>query len=829
MLILASETEVANDNIQLIPVFIGSPSGLEAERTIFRDVIDELNRHHSRHWGCMLEPVGWEETLPGRGRPQALINQELDRCEYFIGVMYDHWGSKTASENPEFTSGFEEEFERAKGHVASGKMNDMAVYFKEVPPERLRDPGDSLKLVLAFKDECFSKRDALYKEYSSEADFETLIRGRLTAIGWCEFEKRQSEPHDKTKSEAPPQSATTNPEAETEKNHLFSERTRAFLEGMAQKEAGWEKTNATEVARMRLVASSVYRSGNDETVLGAHDANLLFRHRDILELGSGEIGELVESGIAGFGSQNIPLWHWVSKYLKDEKNQERLAATAVISDETKQAHAIRLISLLGIEPPHIADLFSRENTIRQWMDEDAKRGVFSEALIYLQDNSKPEDLPLLEEIYGSSSSQHQAKLGDLIVKLEARSGAARALTRALELAIDEIDEETAEQVFENPASLTTELLMECVASPSAKIRQRSAAILCDRGALQRELADTLLSDPDYTVRFYAALSLHKAGHPLEDSLAKQALAITEKKQGLSGLFGVEKTNTEHLDRYKLAVLSEKDFLHLKKEYDQGGIYDEEVAFVLFREHPNRMKEELREQLKSGFECYFNSRLNELEKTLGGQNEAFKRSQEYIPFLRRRLTTAALEALCGLKQKTDLDLVRHVLDRYDVDICETIIEFLGKFGDWSDLNRIKDMGDFRPATLNLLSARFPKALPLKATAVIAIGKQRMADLLSVDMELLLRRELLKQLRNTNVTSLSDEVLLQALGHHDDECRAIMALKCVQFLTKSRISSLLEAYIDHDGYRFYNSIHWLDLGASMPRDTAKSVASKELARR
>ena len=829
MLILASESEVANDNIQLIPVFIGSPSGLEAERTMFRDVIDELNRDHSRHWGCMLEPVGWEETLPGRGRPQALINQELDRCEYFIGVMYDHWGSQTASENPKYTSGFEEEFERAKGHVSSGKMNDMAVYFKEVPPERLRDPGDSLKRVLAFKEDCFSKRDALYKEYSSEADFETLIRGRLTAIGWAEFEKRQSELHHKVKSEAPPKGPTAKPEIESEKNHLFSEPTRAFLEAMAQREAGWEETNAKEVARMRLVASSVYRSGNDETVLGAHDANLLFRYRDTLELGNGEVRGLVESGIAGFGGQNIPLWHWVSKYLKDEKNRESLALTAAIADETKQAHAIRLISLLDIEPPNIADFFSREETIRGWMDEEAKRGVFSEALIYLQENSKPEDLPLLEEIYGNSSSQHQAKLGDLIVKLEARSGATRALTRALELAIDEVEEETAEQVFENPASLTTELLTECVRSPSVAIRQKAASILYDRRAIRKELADTLLSDPDYYVRYLAALALHHVGSPLRDDLAKTALTITNRNQG-RGLFPSQSdTDKEFLERYRQEILRLKEFGQLQDEYDKGDLYDEEPAFVLYQEHASKIKLELRKQLRDEFKGYFDKRLGYFIETFGPEDKMIEIARKHIPFLQRRITTAALEALCDLGQKEDLELVRHTLDNAEIHFSEATLRYLGKFGDWSDLSRIKDMTDYRPQILSLLAIGFPKALPQKANAMLSIGKDRIADLLAEDMERLLRRELLKQLKKKNVALMSDEILLQALSYADDECRAITALKCVQFLPKARISSLLKTYVDHDGYRFYNSIHWLDLGASLPRDTAKSVASKELARR
>ncbi|WP_417807107.1 DUF4062 domain-containing protein [Thioclava sp.] len=819
---------MSSSRIQLIQVFIGSPGGLEIERTMFRDVVDELNRDHSRHWGCMLDPVGWEETLPGRGRPQALINQELDRCEYFIGVMFDHWGSSTAKDNPRFTSGFEEEFERAKQHVNSGKMHDMTVYFKAIPPERLRDPGTSLQRVLEFKEECFSKRDALYKEYSDEDDFETLIRAKLNSIGWAEFEKRQSGLTRETKVEAPQAPVKARPETESGKNHLFSEPTRLFLENIARRQAGWEETSAVEAARMRLVASTLYRSGNDETVLGAHDANLLFRYRENVELGSEEIGGLIDSGIAGFGSQNIPLWHWIAHHLEGEKNLENLAITASIADETKQAHAVRLISLLGIEPSEIGAVVSRERTIRRWLDEDAKRGVFTEALTYLERHGKQGDIPLLEELYHNSTSQHQAKLGDLILKLEARSGATHALSRALELAVDEVEEKTADELFENSASLATEILIECAQSAAGIIRQRSAAILCDRGALHMELAGTLLSDPDYTVRYYAALALHSAGHPLEDSLAKKALAITKKNEGLGSLFAQTEINNEHLDRYKLAVLSGKNFQELKKDYDEGGILDEDAAFVLFREYPTKIKQELREQLKDGFERYFDTRLNDLQGVLGSENDAFNKTKKHIPFLRKRLTTAAIEALCGIKQKHDLELVRHVLDTYEVDLSESAIEFLGKFGDWSDLPRIKAMTEYRPTTLNLLAIGFPKALPPKAAAMLSIGKDRIADLLAEDMELMLRRELLKQLKKKDVASMSDEILLQVLGHDDDECRVIIALKCAQFLSKTRLTSLLKIYSDHDGYRYYNSIHWLDLGASMPRDTGRTIAIQELDR-
>ena len=39
---------------------------------------------------------------------------------------------------------------------------------------------------------------------------------------------------------------------------------------------------------------------------------------------------------------------------------------------------------------------------------------------------------------------------------------------------------------------------------------------------------------------------------------------------------------------------------------------------------------------------------------------------------------------------------------------------------------------------------------------------------------------------------------------------------------RIKSILREYVSGDKHRYYNVIHWLDLGASMSRDEALKVA-------
>jgi hypothetical protein len=69
---------------RLIKVFIASPGDLGQERQSARDVVDEINNTLGRTFEIEIDLLGWEETLPGVGRPQAIINRDVDDCDLFI-------------------------------------------------------------------------------------------------------------------------------------------------------------------------------------------------------------------------------------------------------------------------------------------------------------------------------------------------------------------------------------------------------------------------------------------------------------------------------------------------------------------------------------------------------------------------------------------------------------------------------------------------------------------------------------------------------------------------------------------------------------------------
>ena len=106
--------------------FRAAPSDLDAERKKAKDVVAELNRA-SRSRDLQIEIVGWETMRAGIGRPQGIINPEIERCSIFIGAPWRRWGTPPALESP-YSSGFEEEISIAIERPKKGPIpQDMDV------------------------------------------------------------------------------------------------------------------------------------------------------------------------------------------------------------------------------------------------------------------------------------------------------------------------------------------------------------------------------------------------------------------------------------------------------------------------------------------------------------------------------------------------------------------------------------------------------------------------------------------------------------------------------------------------------------------------------
>ena len=152
-------TTVSPKQLEVTRVFIASPSDLNAERDIFRHVIERVNFIKAKNKGILLEAVGWEDTLPGKGRPQEKINQDVESSDLIVMLLWKRWGSPTG----EYSSGFEEEYE-----VACASDKEIWLYFREIPDDMLAAPSEQLSKVLEFRNKIEAERKFLFKRYEDE-------------------------------------------------------------------------------------------------------------------------------------------------------------------------------------------------------------------------------------------------------------------------------------------------------------------------------------------------------------------------------------------------------------------------------------------------------------------------------------------------------------------------------------------------------------------------------------------------------------------------------------------------------------------------------------
>ena len=164
-----------------IDVFIASPGDLVCERTAFRDVCLELNKGFGDGAGVRFEPLGWEDTLSSVGRrSQSVINLEIDRCEIFVLVIHRRWGQE-APDSP-YSSYTEEEFHRALDRLTRTGTPEIFVFFKNVDPGQVADPGPQLQRVLSFRRELENSRQVLYHTFSDVGQFRTQLDRHLRSF-----------------------------------------------------------------------------------------------------------------------------------------------------------------------------------------------------------------------------------------------------------------------------------------------------------------------------------------------------------------------------------------------------------------------------------------------------------------------------------------------------------------------------------------------------------------------------------------------------------------------------------------------------------------------
>ena len=818
-----------SENHTIIRIFVASPSGLDQERKAIGEVIEGINRRNSSHWLLQFKAIGWEDTVGGNRRAQDIINRDLETCDYFFGLMADHWGSSPHPKEgveAEFTSGFQEEYELAQKLYQNGKMVDILLFFKIIPEDRMRDIGPSLRKVLDFRKQVRDNRKPLYTEFDNLDIFKNKINDALSKIGW-----ERTTPRIGSAISAPSDQNTDIFESESvahtePKKYFLPQTTRGFLNAIQNKSGKADALTNIEVARLRLVSSGVNRAGNDDAYIGVHDANLLFFFRSDLDLSRAEKSTLLTAGLRYMENQNVPFWHWTDGNLKRTKwiIQSRMVA----NDDSVASSALKIAEIFGYRPPRIPKKIDQGIWIKKWFENERNFKLRNAVEMYLSKWAEEDDIPTLQQIGEGISNQQTAILDCIIVGIKFRHSETEGFQELNERDPEKISVEL-QTILQDAIQCQTSEALEILAKRKADyLRLASIRELVRRDALSEDLAEELSGDNSIEVRLEAIKALADRGKHIPESRAKEALVF--KKSGLgdliSGAKGTDdRSKFEDFRRYVLSKKSLDELLAMEEELDRP--LDVDALLMASRVFPKQTEKLLRSLLKDGFQGRF-------EKQMAGPvylsspqgTELAKKVRKLKGIICLGQTQEALDVLVTQMKQRDLSLVREVIDRQEIEVSGGVHQYLARFGSWDDMERILKLGEKVKGGSTLLGADYTKAKVknLMAEALAKIGRARFVDLLERLRSHALLHGVIKAVSGRVFMRLSDEKVLELMRVDDEDVRKVTALRCLQLLPKSRITRLLEEYMEEKKY--YNAIHWLDLGSTMPRYYVQKIVRSEL---
>lgn len=820
---------------KIIRAFLASPGDLQEERQAIRDVVKEFNESWANVLGYQVELIGWEETVAGFGRPQHLINQDLDRCDLFLGMIWKRWGTPP-DENGEFSSGFEEEFQRSIARCKETGSPEISLFFKQVPDEFMGDPGDDLKKVLEFRKEIIAGKKILFQNFSLVKEMETLVRKCVTAyVTRIKAKDESSEPSERGAKRAQSGSRDTGENNRGSESSPLSAEGFRFLEGLVKairQPKSLDALSASDVARFRLLANSISKAGNEEMDLGVHDINILFAARtEGMELGEREIRCLARLGFQHLANENVPLWCWYSA-LADSRFNPAVLSSFIAANENEKVGAITVLTKLALDLPADGNVIKRNRIIGAWFSDESSDRVRTAALAYLAKCGTAGDLEIARKEYDRSDYGTSRSAFECMVEILLRAGQANAARElVLESQFETLNGDLLKSVLAGFEGLETPTLLLGLEHRNSEVRLRAVKSLHGRGALDVGIAERLTGDGDALVRSEAVSVLLNLGKPLVEDEIKKIL-VSQQKQPMFGLFGLvsaagsDKAGEKLFEQYQLNVLKKLSEAELEKRVGASFVYDDGAYFALVERYLRNHADDLRRNVDDRFSAYFEERIRRMEAAFGESSsfqDLVKKSRDLEEVVRKQLTRQGLDVLCKAQKPEDLKRIRaNLRDGYS-EASKFDAQYLGRYGEWSDIALLANVKEpILGATLLTMSSDAEFRVEV-AKAITSISKKRsVSDLLSLEMPPAILKKTIELCREPRFAKISRDVLLALFNHESDGVRKAAAVLAVRALPAKRIKRILREYLGSDKSRYYNIIHWLDLGVSMKRNDARKVA-------
>jgi hypothetical protein len=783
--------------LHVLKVFLASPDDVKPERATAETLVNGINKLINKTIGWHIHLYRWEDAVPGYGRAQELINEAVDDCALFVGLLWERWGQPTGK----YSSGFEEEFERALARRKKTDDPEIWLVFKAPNPEKVKDPGVELNKVLEFRKTVGAAREVLYKEVADSDDWKIKFQNWL----WDNVVKRANTAAQAAQPQQPAPASELEPSGsstgggEVSKQLLQTAASLTRVIKSGELEFTRQETNILQefdVARLFLLTATWMSRRYTNDTIGIHEMNLLYKYREQLDPTVTEYFQLFRSILADISSV-IPGWFWFAEWEPKTVRDQLFTLSTRDSSSDVRRRALRLLRDAGISLP--------ENLWEQLPLSDDDKAVRTGAYEYLASMADESILPLLEgniaaEETDAGTEAREARLS-VLLRLRPRE----AFRELLETG-QYVPDETIGKLKTIAAEIDDEDLLKGVENQSEQLRRFSVEELGRRGRFPKDLAEKLTEDSSLSIRALAFTELARQGQPIDLEKVRKSLSGEKESQAnhfasVAGLLGGGNTGDKaDADAVILTFYRHQSADKVLEAVDWFST-DGVLAYKsLATDHYDALRNDLRPDLENSFGRVRRRSIAAIESVLGSEyvKAAVDGFKDLEGFLLSRFVEAALVGLVANGEPSDVRFGRQYLASDDSATKLAAVRIISKFGTAEDV----------PALRQISREYWGEARDEAGIAVLHLSPNPLEVAL----------ELTESIRSILVRAGYEWLYKQDSPEVDkffetsmESKREMSRVRAVYYFSRNRawgdLEKMLETQLNRGTY-YYNVVTWLD---------------------
>ena len=723
-----------------------------------------------------------------------MINEAVDKCELFVGLLWKKWGTSTGKD----TSGFHEEFDRAWRRYQDTAKPIIWLFFKDVKQAQIADAGPELRQILAFREthrtdltyEPFKHKHAFTEAFQTWLSNYVLSRALATVTSHPNVEANTmsviiSPPHALASGQSGSEEQTP-----TEPSQLrdITARLSSLIgeTGLEAATTGGPTLSPFEAARLYLMSTTLLSTAYVGSLLGVHEVNFLYRYRRDLHATASENLLLLRALVAG-ESGPVPGWYW-SRDLDPDDIAAQLVQFALDDPNADvRIGALNLLALFRMRPSD--DDYLR---IAQAIFSEKHDNVRRAGLNYLKRIATIDDIVAFEKMTAGEQKENRADARRLVQPLIAQHNPNDVLAVAL-AEQRELQPDVWEALRDRSGDIREDLLVQATKSSESDIRVFAVGTLRDRDKITQEMALGLAEDASPLVREIAIRTMIQHGWAVDPETIRDLLTGDPQTSlfGPSAFGSFFRSDRTDADAVLFEFYKKLPMRKLRSAI-RWATPDGPVAYrAMAVEHFVENAQQIRSDLDEEFERLKKRRLREIRAIRGAGYQALVSNLERVaPRFDAKFVSAALEGIFIHGDPADLPRARRYLSTRSDDVKHQALKVIERFGGHADAGPVLAIAMTGRDKLKRLAVEVALKLDPNGT---------LTQLLRSSDPELLGPALLALSSHDEAEIL---VVVEALiGSNSESIRKQITRLAIQRISKKKLEGLLDAYIDRPVYYYY----------------------------